>query len=180
MDYAISYNTKAKAIGAYKLTVTGKGGYSGSVEVTFNIIPKATAFSKVKAGKQQVTLKWKNPKNITGYEIQYALKKDFSDGKTVTIKKAKTLTTVIKKLKAKKTYYVRIRTYTTVKKQGTFYSTWSKAKTVKVKAGSAKNEFNEENFEDAPQLDMTDIAFDVNEDIGGEIDVASEIELSMN
>ena len=179
-DYAISYNTKAKAIGAYKLTVTGKGGYSGSVEVTFNIIPKATAFSKVKAGKQQVTLKWKNPKNITGYEIQYALKKDFSDGKTVTIKKAKTLATVIKKLKAKKTYYVRIRTYTTVKKQGTFYSTWSKAKTVKVKAGSAKNEFNEEDFEETPQLDMTDIAFDVNEDIGGEIDVASEIELSMN
>ena len=51
---------------------------------------------------------------------------------------------------------------------------------MKVKAGRAKNEFNEENFEDAPQLDMTDIDFDIDEDIGGEIDVASGIELSMN
>lgn len=51
---------------------------------------------------------------------------------------------------------------------------------MKVKAGSAKNEFNEENFEETPQLDMTDIDFDIDEDIGGEIDVASEIELSMN
>ena len=61
----------------------------------------------------------------------------------MTIKKAKTLTTTIKKLKGKATYYVRIRTYTTVKKKN-YYSTWSKAKTVKVKAGSAKNEFNED------------------------------------
>ena len=137
-DYTISYNTKAKAIGAYKLTVTGKGSYSGSKQLTFNIIPKATNFSKLKGGKQLITLKWKNPKNITGYEIQYSLKKDFSGSKTMKIKKAKTLTTTVKKLQGGTTYYVRIRTYTTVKKKGTFYSTWSKVKTVKTK-GSKKN-----------------------------------------
>lgn len=48
------------------------------------------------------------------------------------IKKAKTLTATIKKLKAKKKYYVRIRTYKTVKKKN-YYSTWSGAKSVKTK-----------------------------------------------
>ena len=52
--------------------------------------------------------------------------------KTATIKKNKTTSTTIKKLKAKKTYYVRIRTYKTV--QGKKYSsTWSKVKSVKTK-----------------------------------------------
>jgi uncharacterized protein YjdB len=92
----------------------------------------------VKGGIQQVTLTWKNPKNITGYEIQYSLKKDFSGSKTVKIKKARTLTTTIKKLKSGQTCYVRIRTFTTVKKKGTFYSVWSKVKTAKIK-GSKNN-----------------------------------------
>jgi len=113
------------------VTVTGKGNYTGTKKLTFNINPKGTNFSKLKGGKQLITLTWKNPKNITSYEIQYSLKKDFSGGKTVKIKKAKTLTTTIKKLKGGQTYYVRIRAFTTVKKKGTFYSAWSKVKTVK-------------------------------------------------
>jgi len=132
-DYTISYNKKAKAIGAYKLTVTGKGNYSGSKQLTFNINPKGTSFSKVKGGIQQVTMTWKNPGNITGYQIEYSLKKDFKSSKKVSIDKAKTLTVTIKKLKAKTTYYVRIRTYKTVSKKN-YCSDWSKAETVKTAA----------------------------------------------
>jgi hypothetical protein len=50
----------------------------------------------------------------------------------VTVKKAKTTKKVIKKLKAKKKYYVQIRTYKKVGKKY-YYSKWSKVKTVKVK-----------------------------------------------
>ena len=131
-DYTISYDRKAKAIGAYKLTVKGKGKYTGSKKVSFKIIPKGTQFSKLTGGKQQITLTWKSAKNITGYEIEYSLKSNFAGSKKVKIKKAKTLTTTIKKLKAKKKYYVRIRTYTTVKKKN-YCSKWSAAKAVKVK-----------------------------------------------
>ena len=145
-DYSFTYNTKAKAIGAYKLTVTGMGRYTGSVNMTFKVVPKGTAFSKLTGGDKQITLKWKSQKNITGYQIEYSLKKDFSGSKKVTVKKAKTLTTTIKKLKAGKAYYVRIRTYTTVKKKN-YFSAWSKAKAVKTKASKAKNNFTVPNIE---------------------------------
>ena len=54
------------------------------------------------------------------------------NSKKVTVKKAKTVSATIKKLKAGKKYYVRIRTYKVVKKKN-YYSAWSKAKTVTVK-----------------------------------------------
>ena len=131
-DYTFTYNKSARDIGAYKLTVTGKGRYTGSKKVSFKVIPKGTDFTKLTGGKNQFTLKWKKQKNITGYQIEYSLKKDFKSSKRVKVKDAKTLTTTIKKLKAGKKYYVRIRTYTTVKKKN-YYSEWSKTKTVRVK-----------------------------------------------
>ena len=56
--------------------------------------------------------------------------------KTSTITKNKTVSKTVKKLKAKKTYYVRVRTYKTVKVNGKsvkLYSGWSSAKSVKTK-----------------------------------------------
>lgn len=51
---------------------------------------------------------------------------------TVTVKGYKKTSKTIKKLKAKKKYYVHVRTY---KKVGTvkYYSSWSKTKSVKTK-----------------------------------------------
>lgn len=84
------------------------------------------------ADKGTITVKWKKGGNITGYQLQYSLKKTFASPKTVTVPKAAAIKTVIKKLTAKKTYYVRIRTYKTVKSKK-YYSAWSTAKAVKVK-----------------------------------------------
>ena len=74
---------------------------------------------------------------IKGYQIQLATDKKFKKNKkTVTISKQKTTKTTVKKLKAKKKYYVRIRTYKNVKYQGKtikVYSSWSKVKTIKTK-----------------------------------------------
>ena len=52
--------------------------------------------------------------------------------KTVNIKKNKTTSNTVKKLKAKKKYYVRIRTYKTVSGKK-IYSDWSKSKNVTTK-----------------------------------------------
>ena len=71
-------------------------------------------------------------KNITGYQIQYGLKKNFKKAKTKNITGYTNNSTAITKLKAKKTYYVRIRTYMKVGKK-TYYSSWSKTSKIKTK-----------------------------------------------
>jgi hypothetical protein len=167
-DYTLSYDKKLKAIGPAAVTVKGKGNYTGSKKVTFNIIPWGTAFTGRKGGKQSITMKWRNPGNITGYQIEYSLKKDFKGAEKVNIPKAKTLKTTVKKLVANKTYYVRIRTYTTVKKVN-YYSAWSKAETVKTASGKAKNEADVRRSEAAMDeegiilLDNEDGIFPVND-----------------
>ena len=82
-------------------------------------------------------MKWnKQTTQTTGYQIQYSTSSKFKGAKTVAVSKNKTTSTTVSKLLAKKKYYVRIRTYKTVKVNGKstkLYSSWSKAKTVKVK-----------------------------------------------
>ena len=99
--------------------------------------PKATKIKKVKGSKKAIALTWAKVKGVKGYQIQVATDKKFKKNKkTVTIKKQKTTKTTVKKLKAKKKYFVRIRTYKTKKINGKskkVYSSWSKAKTVKTK-----------------------------------------------
>ncbi len=91
------------------------------------------SLKKVKAGKKKITASWKKKSGIDGYQIQYSTNSNFKKGnKTVTVNKAKTTSKAIKKLKSKKTYYVRIRTYKTVANQKV-YSAWSSAKSVKTK-----------------------------------------------
>jgi hypothetical protein len=130
-DYTVTYKNN-KAIGAATVTLTGMGNYAESVDVAFKINPKPVALSKLTAGTKQLTVTWKKGKNITGYQVQYSLKKNFASARTVTIKKAATVSTVLKKLTSKKAYYVRVRTYKTVKGKK-YYSAWSKAKAAKVK-----------------------------------------------
>ena len=84
------------------------------------------------AKSRQLTVKWKKGSSITGYEIQYSLKKNFKNAETITVDKAKTTSLTIPDLKSKKKYYVRIRAYRTVDGEN-YYSEWSKAMNLKVK-----------------------------------------------
>ena len=93
---------------------------------------KTTILSKLTPTKNAVAVKWKKKSGITGYQIQYSPKKNFKGGKKVTIKKASTTSKKIKKLKSKKKYYVRVRTYK-IYNGKKYYSKWSDAKTVKIK-----------------------------------------------
>jgi len=95
--------------------------------------PKSASIKKVKAAKKAVSVQWKKVGGVKGYQVQVATDKKFKKNKkTVTIKKQKTTKTTVKKLKAKKKYYVRIRTYKTVNGKKV-YSAWSKVKSVKTK-----------------------------------------------
>ncbi len=136
-DYSVAYSSGCKNVGQYTVTVTFKGNYSGTKKLTFNIIPKGTTVSKLTSGSQQITVKWKKQATqTTGYEIQYSLKSNMKSSKKVTVAKTGTTSTTIKKLKSGKTYYVRIRTYKTVKVSGKnvkLYSAWSSVKNIKVK-----------------------------------------------
>ena len=70
---------------------------------------------------------------MSGYEVQVSLKKSFKSGvKKQTVKGASKTSVTIKKLKAKKTYYVRIRSYQTVGGKK-YYSSWSTVKSKKTK-----------------------------------------------
>ena len=130
-DFTVTYKNN-KNIGKATVTILGLGAYEGSVSKTFKINPKKLTGLKVKAGKKQMTVSWKKA-SVTGYEIVYATSKNFKKGKkTVTVKSAKTVKKVIKKLKAKKTYYVKVRAYKTVKK-AKYYSAYTSAKKVKIK-----------------------------------------------
>ncbi|MBR6392361.1 MAG: fibronectin type III domain-containing protein, partial [Eubacterium sp.] len=109
--YKVTYSNNLK-VGKAKVTITGFGRWSGSVTKTFKINPGGTALGTVSPGKKKMTVRWKKQATeTTGYEIQYGLKKSFKKAKTVRIKKNTTLAKTIKKLKSKKTYYVRVRTY---------------------------------------------------------------------
>ena len=95
--------------------------------------PKSASIKKVKGAKKAIELTWGKVASVSGYEIQVATDKKFKKNKkTVTIKKQKTTKTTVKKLKAKKKYYVRVRTYKTVNGKKV-YSSWSKVKSVKTK-----------------------------------------------
>ena len=100
--------------------------------------PANTKITKLKAAKKGFTATWKLPskanlKNTTGYEIRYSLKSSMASAKTVRITKNKTTSKAIKKLKAKKKYYVQIRTYKKSSGKKYYYSKWSAKKSVKTK-----------------------------------------------
>ena len=136
-DYTVSYAKGRKYVGKYAVKITFKGKYSGTKTLYFTIKPKATSISSLKAGSKKFTVKWKKQATqTTGYQVQYSASSKFSKAKTVTVGKNKTTSKSVSKLSAKKKYYVRVRTYKTVKVNGKnikLYSGWSKAKSVTTK-----------------------------------------------
>ena len=136
-DYTVSYAKGRKYVGKYAVKITFKGKYSGTKTLYFTIKPKATSISSFKAGSKKFTVKWKKQATqTTGYQVQYSASSKFSKAKTVTVGKNTTVSKKISKLSGKKKYYVRVRTYKTVKINGKsirIYSGWSKAKTVTTK-----------------------------------------------
>ncbi len=132
-SYTVTYASGRKNVGTYKVTIKGKGNYTGTKTLTFKINPAKTTVSKLTAGKKSITVAiTKKSTQVTGYQIQYSTSKTFSKATTKTISSYKTTKYTLKSLSAKKTYYVRVRTYKTVNGVK-YYSGWSTYKYVKTK-----------------------------------------------
>lgn len=94
--------------------------------------PAKTKVQKISAGKKSITAQWKKVVGVSAYQVQIATNKKFSKNKK-TFKVSKKSTKVkIKKLKAKKVYYVRVRSYKKVNGKKV-YSKWSTVRKVKTK-----------------------------------------------
>ncbi len=137
-DYQVSYPKGRKNPGVYTVTVKFQGNYGGRMTKDFTVKPRKTSLKKVTAKSKGMQVTWKKQTaQIDGYQIQYGTNKKFT-GKTVKTTTAKKNAAVktISKLKKKTRYYVRIRTYKTVKVDGKkkkLYSDWSGKKTVNIK-----------------------------------------------
>lgn len=100
---------------------------------TETVKPKKTSIKKLSKGKKKFTVTWAKVSGVKGYQIQYSSNKKFKkNNKSVTVTKQKTTKATVKKLKSKKKYYVRVRTYKTINGKK-IYSSWSKVKSVKTK-----------------------------------------------
>lgn len=91
--------------------------------------PSQVKNTKVKAKKKAMVVKFKKASKAKKYEVQYSLKKNFKGSKVKTTSKS---SITIKKLKSKKTYYVRVRGYF-MNGKTKIYGPYSVRKTVKVK-----------------------------------------------
>ena len=130
-DYTVSYSNNKK-IGIATVKIAGKGSYTGTITKTFKINPAKQEIQKLTAKSKAFFVDWAQKGSATGYEIQYATNSKFTSAKKVTITNNKTDKTTISKLSGKKKYYVRVRSYTTVK--GTkYYGAWSSVKNVTTK-----------------------------------------------
>ncbi len=135
-NYSLTYDSNCKSVGTHSVVIKMNGEkYSGTKTLKYKINPKGTTLKSLTAVSKGFTAKWiKQAKETTGYQIQLATNSGFtSNKKTVTISKNSTVSKKITGLKAKKKYYVRIRTYKTV--DGTkYYSKWSAKMSVTTKA----------------------------------------------
>ena len=128
-DYKITYKNN-KNIGTATMIVTGIGSYKGKIKKTFKILPPDKDFLRITYDKFSFTAKWKKGTcKLSGYQIQYSTKKNFSGKKkTLRVKWTKKSPKVMKKtvegLDPEKTYYIRIRSYKELKGK-TYYSAWS-------------------------------------------------------
>ncbi|MDR0876203.1 MAG: YDG domain-containing protein [Clostridiales Family XIII bacterium] len=124
-DYTVSYKNNTK-IGKATVTVKGKGKYTGTKVISFNIVPQKTSVSKAVPGKGQLNVTWKKvsaAQEVTKYEVRYKVN-GTAKWQTKTVS-AKSASLTLTKLKKGKTYQVQVRSYKTVSNVK-YYSEWSK------------------------------------------------------
>ena len=111
--------------------------FNASVEhIEIHVIPKTPTITKVSSPKKgQMKISWKKDTNCSGYIIAYSTDKKFSKEKFIEVKKNSVSNVVVKGMKSRKKYYVRMWSYKVVDKSRDFelYSGYSKTKSIKIK-----------------------------------------------
>ena len=109
--------------------ISKDGGNGANNTVALVKINKIKGLVVKNQKKFKVKVIWKKLTNISGYQIQYAPNKKFKKAKSKTVKST---SVTLKKLKKKKTYFVRVRAYKLVDGKKV-YGKWSAVKKVKIK-----------------------------------------------
>lgn len=130
-DYTVKYSNNIAA-GQAKVTITGKGGYKGTVVKYFKILPAKQKIKAVTPLANSFAVTWTKDSGVTGYQVMYSTKSVFSDGKSAYVTKNTSVKKTIKGQKAKKTYYVKVRSYKNVG-NSKYYGSWSATQKVKTK-----------------------------------------------
>ncbi len=125
-DYTVTYKNN-KNIGKGKVTVTGKGKYTGKKTATFKINPAKVKGLKLTAGSKSIKVSFTKGKGNVKYQISYRVKGSSSWKKVTSTKTSYT----IKSLKAGKTYQVKVRAFKKVSGT-TYYGKWSTTATAEV------------------------------------------------
>lgn len=129
--YTLKYSSN-KNPGEASVTVSMNAPYSGSKKLTFRIKLKTPSTPKLTQIKQkQLTVNLKESAGVSGYEIKYSTSSKMKKAKTVKQTKTKGLQCTITGLKNDKKYYVKVRSYKSVKGKNQ-YSGWTKIVSRKV------------------------------------------------
>lgn len=159
VDYLVSYSPNMSA-GTASITVSGILPYTGTIVREFAIRPIATltpplvqpsiapqapnnqnkkitlgrtSISSIKVSGKKLTIKWKKVAQASGYQIQIARNRKFTNG----VKNYKVSSSYVKgwvKGKRKTTYYIRIRAYAYDSSKGEWvYGRYSAVKKKKTK-----------------------------------------------
>lgn len=133
-DYKVSYESGRKKVGTYSVSITFLGNYKGTLRKSFVIRPRTTSITKVVPGVKGCIVNWKKQTTeTTGYQIEFATNKNFTNGSLVSVRNNKITSKSIRRVKAGVRNYLRIRTYKVVNiggEQRRVYSEWSEPRTV--------------------------------------------------
>jgi flagellar hook assembly protein FlgD len=99
---------------------------------TKNYITKKPVIKVKKASKKSIKISWKQNKSVKGYQVYMATSKKGKYKKIATLSKNSKISYVKKKLKRKKRYYFKVRSYVVISGH-TFYSDYSAVKNLKLR-----------------------------------------------
>lgn len=122
-SYNFNYFVRVKAVvyvGKQRYETPWSSVQSISVKNPYEITD-SVKISSVTATKTSVTAQWVSIANATGYEIQLAANKDFTNSTT---QKTSALNVTFNDLMDGTTYYVRVRAYNDTSEK-TYYSSWT-------------------------------------------------------
>lgn len=130
-NYKLKYDSKTSTIGTHKVKVIDKSTGKCKFTLSYEVVPKATSITSLKASGTSVKVKWKKQASQTsGYYI-YWHNSDYTDTGSKCVKGNKNTSNTIKGLQYGKKYSFYVSAYKVVKGKK-YYSNYSKEKTVKI------------------------------------------------